>query len=265
MRQAIRNGIYALILSSLTLSGCGKSEGNMSKTNSNKTTVYTVDAVQDNVYVSDYEQNYKIGNHKYYFETKEDGKSLKKFVWIWTVDTNVIKETLQNVNEDVSEDNIQAVYTKIDEVMHNCVKQYNTNFGERTTSPDYLDLFYSKSTHGMKTTVKVMVDLTDKSLNLSEEEIQYKDLSNYIWPYLFNSDTQQYEITKSRIKKSANTIKNQKRLESDMPIISTDYKISEDLVKNSELESTKFEKLLKQDKKIKKQLKEKQAEQSAEN
>lgn len=50
-----------------------------------------------------------------------------------------------------------------------------------------------------------------------------------------------------------------------MPVISADYKISEDLVKNNELESTKFEKLLKQDKKIKKQLKEKQAEQSTEN
>lgn len=200
MQQAIRKGFFILALSSLTLSGCGKSEGNVSKTNSNKTTVYAVDATQDNVYISDFAQNYKIGNHKYYFETGEDGKTLKKFVWIWTIDTSVLKDTLQNIDVEVSEENIQTLYNKMDDVMHNCVKQYNTNFGERSKAPNYLDLFYSKSTHTMRTTVKVMVDLTDKSLDLSEDEIQYKDLSNYIWPYLFNSKTQQYEISKKDLK-----------------------------------------------------------------
>ena len=266
MNKLIQKAACLFMLPLLMLTGCGKSEGSVTKTNSNKTTVYTVNAVQDNVYMSDFAQNYKIGNHDYYFEVGDDGKTLKKFVWIWTVDTNILKETLQNIEVDVTEENIQSLYNKMDEVMHNCVKAYNTNFNERTKAPDYLDLFYSKSTNSLKTTVKVMVDLTDDSLDLSEEEIQYKDLSNYIWPYLFNSETQQYEITEKRIKKSVNTIKNMKHLEADMPIISTDYKVTEKFVKNNELESTKFEKLLKQDKKIKKQQKEKEnSEQSSEN
>ena len=267
MHKLIQKGICVLAIPLLLLTGCGKSEGNVAKTNSNKTTVFTVNAVQDNVYISDYAQNYKIGNHKYYFEVGDDGKTLKKFVWIWTVDTNVVKDTLQNIDEEVTEENIQLLYNKMDEVMHNCVKQYNTNFGERSKAPDYLDLFYSKSTQSLKTTVKVMVDVTDKSLDLSEEEIQYKDLSNYIWPYLFNSETQEYEITEQRLKKSANTLKNKKRLEADMPSISSGYKISEDLVKNNELESAKFEKLLKQDKKIKKERQKQQdaSEQTSEN
>ena len=64
----------------LGMTGCSK-EGDMSdiKVNDNKTAVYTVDAVQDDIYSNQLMTNKMIGKHKYTFETASDGNGYYSF------------------------------------------------------------------------------------------------------------------------------------------------------------------------------------------
>ncbi len=75
----IKTLIITLILPFMLLgmTGCSK-EGDMSdiKVNDNKTTVYTVNAVQDNVYLNQVTIKKMICKHNYTFETASDCKTV---------------------------------------------------------------------------------------------------------------------------------------------------------------------------------------------
>lgn len=252
----IKTLIITLILPFMLLgtTGCSK-EGDMSdiKVNDNKTTVYTVNAVQDNVYLNQVTNNKMIGKHKYTFETASDGKTVTKYIWEWTLDTDVIRSTLENIQPDyVNEDAMNSCYLYTDNMMHYDSLAWSINYGENKKAPSYIDVLYSKSKTRNKTTLQVMVDLTDENLDLSKKNVQYEELSNYIWPRLYNKKTHTYEVSKSRIKKAINSKANEKYIEQQLPILSKGYKVDESFVNNSDLKSKQFENVVQQAKDAKK-------------
>ena len=97
-----------------------------------------------------------------------------------------------------------------------------------------------------------MVDLTDENLDLSKENVQYEELSNYIWPRLYNKKTHTYEVSKSRIKKAINSKANEQYIEQQLPILSKGYKVEESFVNNNDLKSKQFENVVQQAKDAKK-------------
>ena len=252
----IKTLIITLILPFMLLgmTGCSK-EGDMSdiKINDNKTTVYTVDAVQDDIYSNQLMTNKMIGKHKYTFETAADGKTVTKYIWEWTLDTDIIRSTLENTQPDyVSENSMNNCYLYTDNMMHYDALAWSINYGENKEAPSYIDVLYSKSKTRNKTTLQVMVDLTDENLDLSKENVQYEELSNYIWPRLYNKKTHTYEVSKSRIKKAINSKANEKYIEQQLPILSKGYKVDESFVNSNDLKSKQFENVVQQAKDAKK-------------
>lgn len=252
----IKTLIITLILPFMLLgmTGCSK-EGDMSdiKINDNKTTVYTVDAVQDDIYSNQLMTNKMIGKHKYTFETATDGKTVTKYIWEWTLDTDIIRSTLENTQPDyVSENSMNNCYLYTDNMMHYDALAWSINYGENKEAPSYIDVLYSKSKTRNKTTLQVMVDLTDENLDLSKENVQYEELSNYIWPRLYNKKTHTYEVSKSRIKKAINSKANEKYIEQQLPILSKGYKVDESFVNSNDLKSKQFENVVQQAKDAKK-------------
>ena len=252
----IKTLIITLVLPFMLLgvTGCSK-EGDMSdiKVNDNKTTVYTVNAVQDDIYSNQLMNNKMIGKHKYTFETASDGKTVTKYIWEWTLDTDIIRSALENVQPDrVNEGTMNGCYLYTDNMMHYDSLAWSINYGESKKAPSYIDVLYSKSNTRNKTTLQVMVDLTDENLDLSKENVQYEELSNYIWPRLYNKKTHTYEVSKSRIKKAINSKANEKYIEQQLPILSKGYKVDESFVNNNDLKSKQFENVVQQAKDAKK-------------
>ena len=137
-------------------------------------------------------------------------------------------------------------------MMHYDALAWSINYGEDKKAPSYIDVLYSKSKARNKTTLQVMVDLTDENLDLSKENVQYEELSNYIWPRLYNKKTHTYEVSKSRIKKAINSKANEKYIEQQLPILSKGYKVDESFVNNNDLKSKQFENVVQQAKDAKK-------------
>lgn len=252
----IKTLIITLILPFMLLSmtGCSK-EGDMSeiKVNDNKTTVYTVNSLQNDIYAGGVMNNLMIGKHKYTFETASDGKTITKYIWEWKVDPDIIRTTLERIQPNyVTEESMNNCYAYLDNMMHYDALAWSINYGEDKKAPSYIDVLYSKSKSKNKTTLQVMVDLTDENLDLSKENVQYEELSNYIWPRLYNKKTHTYEVSKSRIKKAINSKANEKYIEQQLPILSKGYKVDESFANSNDLKSKQFENVVQQAKDAKK-------------
>lgn len=240
--------IFISFLSIFCLTACSK-PGNMDgiQVNDNKTTVYTVKSVQDNMYSNELTSNYMIGKHNYTFETDSDGRTVNKFIWEWVLDTDIVRKALTNIQpQKVDEEAMNNCYNYVDQIMHYDSKAWNLNYGKNKKAPSYITILYNKSKDENKTTLQVMIDLTDKNLDLTQLNIQYEELSNYIWPKLYDKETHTYQVSKERIKKAINCLANSKSIEEQLPIVSKGYTVEDSFVSNSNLKSKEIESFVKE-------------------
>ena len=103
----------------LALTGCTSKQGTLenSQTNTNQSVVYTSVGIQDTKYtIADAFPNNFMGKHTYYYETKSDGKTLKKLVYVWEINQDVTRHILEvNQPDAVSESSMNNLYNFIDE------------------------------------------------------------------------------------------------------------------------------------------------------
>lgn len=237
----------------LALTGCTSKQGNLesSQTNTNQTVVYTSIGIQDTKYtIADAIPNNFMGKHTYYYETKSDGKTLKKLVYIWEINQDVTRHILEvNQPDAVSESSMNNLYNFIDEEMTNDYAVWSCSDETGTKTPNYMTLLKGKSDSGNKSTLTVVIDLTDKSLDLTEKNIQYGALSDFLLPRLYDKKTHSYQITEKRLKKYMNDTSNKRAnyLEISMPIFTKGYwKVTKKSVDKSDLKSEQIKEKIKQ-------------------
>lgn len=223
------------------LTGCSKEGSLDSKVNSNKTLVYTVEGEQNTFYIfANTITNRFVGKHVYTYEMEENGKYLKKAIWTWTLDQESCRKALENIQPDkVDEDAMNNIYEDLNQEMTYDYAVYSTVGGTSKKIPGYLTLIKEKSKTKNETTLTVMIDLTDKSLDLSEDYIQTDFLSNFISPGLFSESEHNYIINKKRLKKFTNTSTEKSKIY-NMPILTDTFSVSKSYVKDSDLLSEKI-------------------------
>lgn len=241
------------LVCTLALTGCTSKQGTLenSQTNTNQSVVYTSVGIQDTKYtIADAFPNNFMGKHTYYYETKSDGKTLKKLVYVWEINQDVTRHILEvNQPDAVSESSMNNLYNFIDEEMTNDYAVWSCSDESGTKTPNYMTLLKGKSDNGNKSTLTVVIDLTDKSLDLTEKNIQYGALADFLLPRLYDKKTHSYQITEKRLKKYMNDTSNKraKYLEISMPIFTKGYwKVTKKSVDKSDLKSEQIKKKIKQ-------------------
>lgn len=256
MKHFVKIFSAIFLVFSLALTGCSSGEGNLenTKVDKNQTTVYTVVGIQDTKYaISDILPNNFMGKHTYTFETKSDGKTLKRLVYTWEINSDVSRHILEvNQPDSVSESSMTNLYNFIDEEMTNDYAIWSCSDESGTKTPDYMTLLKGKSETEEKSTVTVVIDLTDKSLDLTQKNIQYGVLNNFLWPRLYNKKTHTYQVSEKKLKKYMNDTSNKRApyVEFSMPIFTKGYwKVTTKSVDKSELKSEQILKKIKDAKK----------------
>ena len=244
---------FALVFC-LALTGCNKSGEVATQTNDNKTVVYTLIGIQDTKYsIAGAVQNNMMGKHTFYYETGSDGKTLKKLVYIWTIEPDITRHILEvNQPDATSETSMQNLYNYIDNEMYGDYALLACSDSTGTKVPDYMTLIRGKSENENKSTLTVVIDLTDDSINLKSKNVQYSALEDFISPRLYSKKKHKYIITEKRLKKYVNDTSedNQAYLEISEPILTEGkWKVEKKSVKTSELKSKEIAKKVKMKKK----------------
>lgn len=227
-----------LIVPVLMLSGCAK-EGVLDnlKVSEPKTLVYTVSGEQTDSYTMMMNVNRFLGKHSYQFEMKGDTTKPEKMIWTWTLDGNIIRKALEIHQPDtVTEEAIQECFD--DYYAEMCQMYALYSFGDTAQSsktPDWLTVTKTKTKN--KNIAYLMVQIDFDKLDTSKKNVQYSQVSDFVWPRLYDKKSKNYKITKQTLNKAVNTVESGAYLETAMPVLQTDFEVSKDYVKDSKLPS----------------------------